>query len=139
MIRIDLVGQLCAGEICASARPAASVAAQPNAAHQVRILRILAPPRLLPPPCGPCGEGRGGGSCRGAQECQLARPPPPTSPHKREGGSSLPQTLEPSAVEIERDAGDVARPLRAEEHDGVGKLRRGAEAAKRIFPRRNPP
>src|SRR5712671_4279493 len=26
------------------------------------------------------GEGRGGGSCRGAQECKLARPPPPPPP-----------------------------------------------------------
>src|SRR6266566_3042964 len=36
----------------------------------------------------PCGGGWGGGSCRGAQECKLARPPPPTPPHKGEGRSS---------------------------------------------------
>src|SRR5580700_355425 len=34
------------------------------------------------------GEGRGGGSCRGALICRIARPPPPTPPHKGEGRSS---------------------------------------------------
>src|SRR5258707_14446211 len=41
-MRIDLVGQLCAGEVWASARPAARVAAKANAAHHVKTLRMLA-------------------------------------------------------------------------------------------------
>src|SRR5712671_3465064 len=31
------------------------------------------------------GEGRGGGSCRGALSCSAPQPPPPTPPHKGEG------------------------------------------------------
>src|SRR5258706_9160353 len=46
-MRIDLVGQLGAGEVCASARPAARAAAKANAAQHVKTphieaLRILA-------------------------------------------------------------------------------------------------
>src|SRR5712675_990418 len=67
------------------------------------------------------------------------RPDPVAYCALRAARPSLPQTLEPAAVEIERDAGDVACPFRAQEHDGVGKLGRGAEAAKRILSRRNPP
>src|SRR6266852_7588820 len=58
MMRIDLVGQLCAGEVCASAWTAARVAATANAAHHVT-LRILALRRLLLPPPRAAGRSQG--------------------------------------------------------------------------------
>src|SRR5581483_11141790 len=50
-----------------------------------------------------------------------------------ERAGRLPKTLEAPAVEVERDAGDVARPFRAKEHGGVGELLRPTHAAERVF------
>src|SRR6266478_9122451 len=137
-MRIDLVGQLCAGEVWASARPAARVAAKANAAHHVKTLRMLALRSLVlsNPSCRkpladhlplegggrPASAGREGVTAlqRVLRRChptpdRLRRSHPPPA---GEGGRaiarcySLPQTLEPAAVEIERDAGDVACPFR---------------------------
>src|SRR5260370_23538724 len=47
MMRIDLVGQFRAGEVCASAPPIAIVAAKANAARHVETLRIHALRYLL--------------------------------------------------------------------------------------------
>src|SRR5262249_38283952 len=51
-------------------------------------------------------------------------------------GSFLPETLEPAAIQIERDAGDIARALRAQKDDCVRELFRFAEAIQRILTRR---
>src|SRR3989338_2706749 len=45
----------------------------------------------------------------------------------------LPEALEPAAVHVQRDAGDVARALGAEEGDGVGQLLGAPEAAERVL------
>src|SRR6266852_38720 len=49
------------------------------------------------------GEGRGGGSCRGAQSYFTPRPPPPTPPHKGEGSSNVaaPNAIAPHLRERE--------------------------------------
>src|SRR6266849_5254215 len=47
--------------------------------------------------------------------------------------SSLPQTLQATSVEVERDAGDVAGALRAEKRNGVGQLLGAPEAPERVL------
>src|SRR5712671_2061933 len=82
-MRIDLVGQLCAGDVCASAGPAASAAAKANAADHIETLRILASRSRAPSPL--VGEGWGGGSCRGAQSAPLLDPHPRPLPTRGRG------------------------------------------------------
>src|SRR5579871_361363 len=146
MMRIDLVGQFCAGEVCASAPRAATTAAAARVARNVRRSRMCA--SVASPIVTRVGRSETWGRrCR-----QMSRPPDfvslnpgymppcglaPRNPPTR--GTSLPQTLQPPAVEIERHSGDVACAFRAQEHDGVGKLCRRAEAAQRIFARRDSP
>src|SRR5215813_7734805 len=49
---------------------------------------MLAVGRAAATPSPLVGEGRGGGSCRGALKCHISRPPPPTPPRKGEGRRS---------------------------------------------------
>src|SRR5712691_2588438 len=47
--------------------------------------------------------------------------------------SSLPETLQATSIEVERDAGDVAGTLGAQERDGVGQLLGATEAPERVL------